>query len=220
MDIYNYISKVNDILNGIEVKDKITSLKEIKKIYSKYSNKEVKEKNKFLIDIFIKKSTKLMGLIKKNYNLLIDHEKMCLNYFDKNGYRKLLKGDNGSFSYFFNDDNRINEIKNNHTEIMDLEISTYSIIMDIYFLRRFCDKDYITNAIFYGGAAHGVKYINFLIHFYNFKITHASYHLHPIKDINEMLKNKYYEYEDNANLFLPPVLIQCSNIYQMPKQFN
>lgn len=46
-------------------------------------------------------------------------------------------------------------------------------LMDIYFLRRFLDKDYITNAITYTGASHSVFFISSLLNL-GFKITHVA----------------------------------------------
>jgi hypothetical protein len=215
----NYIFNIIDIFNGKDIQNDITSLKEIKKTQNKYSNKDVKEKNRILIDLFIKKSKKLIELIKENYNLLISHETECKKYYDDNGHYKLIKQKNGHYSYYFNDDEQINLIKNNQHKITELGLETYSLIMDIYFLRRFCDKDYVKNALFYGGAAHGMLYINFLIHYYDFNITHASYHLHTIDKTNRLLKKKFHD-EEYKELFYPPLIIQCSDVSELPEKFK
>lgn len=218
-DAIDYILNVINIFNNkSEIKAELTSLKEIKKTQSKYSNKDVKKKNRILIDLFIEKSNKLVELIRENYNLLILHEKECNIYYDDAGHSKLIKDKNGHYSYFFNDDDKINQIKDNQNTITGLGIETYSLIMDIYFLRRFCDKDYVKNALFYGGSAHGLLYINFLVNQYNFNVTHASYHLHSIDKTNKILKDKFYE--GGEELFSPPLLIQCSDISELPEKFK
>jgi hypothetical protein len=215
-----YIYDIIDIFNGKDIKTNITSLKEIKKTQNKYSNKNVKKINRVLIDLFIKKATKLKELISENYNLLISHETECKKYYDDNGHSKLIKEKNGNYSYFFNDDEQINIIKNNQNNITDLGIETYSLIMDIYFLRRFCDKDYVKNALFYGGGAHGILYINFLLHYYDFNITHASYHLHTIDKTNILLKDKFNDGKFYEELLSPPILIQCSDVSELPEKFK
>lgn len=220
--ISNVIDIFNDNKNGKIYKEIIefTSLNEIIKSHSKYSNKDVKKKNRILIDLFIEKANKLIELIKQNYNLLILHETECNNYYDENGHSKLIKDKNGHYSYFFDDEEKINQIKSNQHIITGLGMETYSLIMDIYFLRRFCDKDYIKNGLFYGGAAHGLLYINFLVNQYNFNVTHASYHLHSIDKTNKILKDKFYEGNGGEELFYPPLLIQCSNVSELPEKFK
>ena len=44
---------------------------------------------------------------------------------------------------------------------------------DIFFLRRFLDKEYITNAIVYAGALHINTYIDILIKEFDFKAVMA-----------------------------------------------
>ena len=50
----------------------------------------------------------------------------------------------------------------------------FASLMDFYFLRRFLDKDYITNAIGYTGSYHSQNYIYYLVKYFDFKITHWS----------------------------------------------
>ena len=47
----------------------------------------------------------------------------------------------------------------------------YGVITDVYFLRRFLDKDYIQNVITYCGRNHALNYIYFLVKYCNFTIT-------------------------------------------------
>jgi hypothetical protein len=219
-DTIDYLNNVIDLFDNKKIKNEITSIKEIKKIVLKYSIPEVKKNNKILIDLFIKNAKILIKMIDENYNLLIKHEKECGEYYNEIGNLKLVKNKNNKYSYFFNDTELINEIKNKQDKIVEQSMETYSLIMDIYFLRRFCDKKYVTNGIFYGGAAHGLLYINFLAHYYNFKVTHASYHLYDLEKTNKILKSKFYEDRIYNELFEPPVLIQCSNVSKFPEKFS
>ena len=78
----------------------------------------------------------------------------------------------------------------------------YGTITDIYFLRRFLDKDYIKNVLTYCGRNHALNYIYFLVKYFNFKIT-------KLYNSNGMtlddIKNKIKETDDLSqihNLFL------------------
>lgn len=96
----------------------------------------------------------------------------------------------------------------------------YILIMDLYFLRRALDKDYITNAISYTGAYHSANYIKFLANKFNFKITHAFYS--EIPKLNE-LNTKINSLDDTnlvSNLFYPMVLSQCIDVKTFPKDFE
>lgn len=98
-------------------------------------------------------------------------------------------------------------------------IEFFARFTDIYFLRRFLDKDYITNAIVYTGAMHSNMYINILIKNFGFKITHASYS--KIKDMDklnaEIKKKSQMEIQE---LILPDFFQQCSNLTDFPSDFN
>jgi hypothetical protein len=215
-----YLSNVIDLFNGKKISTKLTSLKELIKIYSRYNDEKIKKNNKLIIDLFLKRAEQLINMIKVNYDLMILHEKECNEHRDENGYLKLMKDNKGEHSYFFNDTEHLNKIKNNQDMITEFSMKTFALIMDIYFLRRFCDKDYVTNGVFYGGAAHGLLYINFLINKYDFKITHASYSLYDLDKMNKLLKDKFYDDQRGNELFDPPVLIQCSNVNSFPEKFQ
>ena len=107
--------------------------------------------------------------------------------------------------------------------------------MDLYFLRRFLDKDYITNGIVYSGALHSADYINILVNLFNFKITHTAYAVtNNIVELNDIVKsydpfsekNKSLEYTailfGTEDLFLPfgYKSIQCSDIAKFPPNFK
>ena len=92
----------------------------------------------------------------------------------------------------------------------------FVLLVDIYFLRRFLDKDYVTNAISYTGAAHSCFYINTLVKDFGFKITHVSYSKN--KDINSIVQK--IDYEEVAGEFFPPIFSQCSDMSSFPKNFE
>ena len=107
----------------------------------------------------------------------------------------------------------------NITSYIYLETTTtFARITDIYLLRRFLDKDYITNAIVFTGALHSETYIYILVRDFEFDITHVSYS--AIKDLNELKKEiKKVPIEELSRLFSPLELYQCSDITHFPDNF-
>lgn len=98
-------------------------------------------------------------------------------------------------------------------------IEYFARFIDIFFLRRFLDKDYITNAIVYTGGLHSNTYVYELVKSFNFRITHASYS--KIADYNKLnaeIKNRTLM--EIQELLLPPTLRQCSDMTNFPKNFT
>jgi hypothetical protein len=224
-DNKSYLHSINDILSGKEIKldkkiidDPIRKLIDISK---KYKNTNIKEKIKELIDLFINDTKELIKLLDLNINLIVEHENTCNKYFDENGFRKRTKDtETDTESYYYNDDDKIASIKKNHNLIFQKHMIIHATIMDMYFLRRFCDKKYITHGIFYGGGAHCIRYINYLVKAFDFKITHASYTSEKINKLNDILSEKIYDVDELNKYLYPPLLIQCSDMSDFPKQFS
>ena len=113
-------------------------------------------------------------------------------------------------------------------EMCDLSIKNaddmtliFAGITDLFMLRRFLDKDYITNAIVYTGEAHSSKYIRFLISNFGFKITHISHSsISDMKKLNDTIKNRVDKNLDDQidDLLLSPYLSQCSDISSFSKK--
>ena len=97
-------------------------------------------------------------------------------------------------------------------------VEFFARFTDIYFLRRFLDKDYITNAIVYSGALHSNTYINVLVKLFGFRVTHLSYS--KIKNLDklnsEIKKRPLMEIQE---LILPEYLDQCSDMNSFPREF-
>ena len=94
--------------------------------------------------------------------------------------------------------------------------------IDMYFLRRFLDKDYVQNGIVYAGIAHSMSYIYMLIKYYDFKITNVSYlkEGETIESATKKIKDQTVSNPNIDELFYPPSLYQCSNLSDFPKNFN
>ena len=55
-----------------------------------------------------------------------------------------------------------------------LIVDIYSLITDVYFLRRILDKDYITTILSYTGSAHSANIIYILVKYFDFTVTHIA----------------------------------------------
>ena len=92
-------------------------------------------------------------------------------------------------------------------------INFYARLTDIFMLRRFLDKDYITNAITYSGIAHSSYYINVLVNRFGFKLTHLANKTGSLaltlKDIKAGNKG--------TSIFMQQG--QCSDMTSFPKHF-
>ena len=94
----------------------------------------------------------------------------------------------------------------------------FAELTDIYFLRRFLDKDYITNGIVYSGGAHSENYVYILVNDFGFDITHVAYS--SSKNIDELTKDiKNLPIKELTRIFSPPILNQCSDISHFPDNF-
>jgi hypothetical protein len=94
-------------------------------------------------------------------------------------------------------------------------------IMDIYFIRRFLDKDYIQHGVVYTGISHSLTYIYILSNYFGFKITHYNYaaSVKNLDELNKKIRTIKYPY-DFQQLFYPKVLAQCVDLTTFPKNFE
>ena len=111
----------------------------------------------------------------------------------------------------------------NHCFLADIS----SRLMDVYFLRKYLDKNDICNSLTYTGIDHSCYIIYILIKDFGFKITDFSYLDEVTNDssyedkksaINKIETN--IEYKDFMIKFFPPKLYQCSNLTTFPKNFE
>lgn len=213
-NIINEHSKMETDKNYIE---KITYL--MNKILFSYKNNNIKDKVNNIINDMIKimenDILEIDNFINKldNYRSTVDKSKNQLLY---NNRKKI-------YDYGI-DDHLVNEIIldiiTGISQIRINFINSTSFIMDIYFLRRFLDKNYITNAICYTGAAHSKIYILYLVKYFDFKITNTSYSKEKdINKLNNIIKEKTFQGELNEFLY-PPLLTQCSDLTNFPKDFD
>lgn len=189
------------------------------KIRNKYKYADVKKVMNSLIDITV-----------KNFYSVIDELESTIKEFDayadqlEKTSNKLIKDANTSYVYnyglsTFTVREMIINIANKVESLVDEKfIEFFARFTDIYFLRRFLDKDYITNAIVYSGALHSNTYISILIKYFNFRITHVSYS--KISDMNKLTNEiKKRSLMDMQELVLPIKFQQCSDMSHFPSDF-
>ena len=190
-----------------------------KKIKVAYKYPAVKKIMNELIDLSI-----------KNFKLTITEIDQAIIAFNKyadvlSQGDKLIRDKNTTYIYTYGPSQytireMIVDIVNKVEKIAEEKFTEFfARFTDIYFLRRFLDKDYITNAIVYSGALHSNTYISVLIKNFNFKITHISYSKNKdIAKLNaEIKKRPLMEIQE---LILPAHLVQCSNMDDFPDEFQ
>ena len=188
------------------------------KMRQRYNDKDIKNKLNKILDEII---DKFVGIIKD-----IDVAINDFTYYGStiiNADSKLIKDDNHPYIYVYGLSSYtvrefIKDIIDKTQRIYDIFVRTFANLTDVYFLRRFLDKDYITNAIVYAGATHSGLYINILVNHFDFEITHVSYS--KISDIKELMEEiKKQNMDSLYQFFSPPILKQCSDMTDFPENF-
>ncbi len=191
----------------------------LNKITKKYRNKNIinKVKDNYFNDILEEIDTAINNLNEIRSMVL---EKESYVYRQYNEKEKYIEKDKdrlklSSMYYNMNEMNKFIYNLDNISDIIHMKILYIFLkITDLFFLRRFLDKDYINCAISYTGAAHSINYINFLVANFDFKITHFSYSdERNLEKLNEIAKNdmNLLDY-----ILHPQKLIQCSDLSSFP----
>lgn len=191
----------------------------INKLRNRYNHNEIKAVINKLIDNIIEKLSNISQDIEEITKIINNFANLLFE--TKN---KLIKNDKPLLEYTHGLSSRnirlmINEIYDMAYYIQISILHKFSEMTDLFFLRRFLDKDYITNAIVYSGAYHSQNYIKILVQEFNFKITHYSYS--AIQDINQ-LNNEIKNRDPSdllSDLFDQGEILQCSDLTTFPKNF-
>jgi hypothetical protein len=203
IDIDYFLYKLYEFekLITISFEDSEKNNKDIKKILNKYSNNTIKKKiNELYQDIYVKNYNKILKMIRDTRNMLLESEKLT--------------------------DVIINIFFNSWDNIRDVYINNSFLITDLYFIRRFLDKDYINNSILYTGNHHLVDISFILIKYFNFKLTNI-YHNPNNIDINNQFMKKDYTFDYITNFSFSIVkktssnqIYQCVNLFDFPENFK
>jgi hypothetical protein len=221
----------------------VNLLDEITFIYKLMLNSESSDRNKDTIFKIINKLKKYnhtenkvifdywIGEISYHYDLILKYINQVITIIDTNGIN-LAKVEYHAFETGIDDVKRIgwktiNSLPDQISELIakidDLAIGFFVYFVDIYFMRRFLDKDYVTNGLSYTGSSHSIHYIDLLVKKYGFKITHVSHSTEPdINKLNELVKKDYGGVINSfelSKLLYPQILIQCSDLTGFPQGF-
>ena len=195
------------------------------KIMNKYNNIDNKQKiNKFLETNFYKKIKYTNELITNLKTKLNEYSINIENSNKKNKYVVCNKNKKDYEKYiyeysFYNTKEYYDikyEINNKCNEIKEQVDIIKLTIMDCYFLRRFLDKDYITNNIVYTGFIHTIEYLYFLVKHYDFKIIEMDdKNSYTIKELNNIIKNNNSIYDVINILLSKQSFKQCIKINKL-----
>ena len=219
-DINKKLSRLNtkDTKDTKDTTPKYNILYFLNKITKKYKTKDIinKVKKNYFSDILekINNSIKYLNEIK---SLTLEKENYVYRYYDEKIKFTKNKDNTILHDLYFNkpEMNQFIYKLDNLADIVHTDIVYIFLkITDLFFLRRFLDKDYVTNAISYTGAAHSINYINFLVSNFDFKITHFSYSEETdLEKLNMIAKNDIYKLDF---ILHPQKLIQCSDLSSFP----
>lgn len=196
LDIYNLLLKKNISYEKVNLKklifenasDKVDNSEllvlrnSIIQILTKLMKKYNDDNNKIIINKIMKK------YFIENIMSILKHISQVIDISDK--YLSIIKNNNENINICKCFDNiytaTFNESCDNFTNIKnDIDsmmknisialISTFSKLQDIYFIKRFIEKDYVTEAISYTGGNHSIMYIYTLVKYFGFKVTDCYY---------------------------------------------
>lgn len=188
----------------------------VDKIFNRYNNKQTKETISRIAE------SETIPFLKKLISLLEKLVSKCHNYLKTTNKKfDLTLQQNGT--YFYGVDPRIKEEMVTNMYVLALDcfevvIRFQSQLMDLFFLRRFLDKGYITNGIVYTGANHSSFYVYALVKYFGFQITHSAY-VEKKDNLEEIVKKAKHSRE-LSKLFFPPKLTQCVHTHDFPELFQ
>uniref|UniRef100_A0A6G6ACE2 Uncharacterized protein n=1 Tax=Borely moumouvirus TaxID=2712067 RepID=A0A6G6ACE2_9VIRU len=199
----------------------------------------IKNKNTpYIVDVIIKKDYRqqfydeifyFLNKIKYDYNH--NNVKNIVNtYLHNNILQDAIKVKNDAkklydhIAVLSNEDyenNYLSEKIKNELDYLDHELFSFDAkIVDLYFLRRFLDKDYITNAVVYTGAYHSMVYI-YMLRTIGFKITHcAKTNIYNINELNDIVLENKLDFGKFLDTFTLDNTLQCSDLEEFPNNFR
>jgi len=190
----------------------------INKIFNKYKHDNIQK----TMNTIIKKHVEIqLNFINDAYNDFDKQISDCESLIKKT--QNMIIGDKFTGIYrnfgFFNTLKFTTKFLKKYFVYYNVNSNLFSILTDFYFLRRFLDKDYVTNAIGYTGGYHSLNYIFYLVKYFDFKITHWSFLSENINDIIDKIKLSNNSY-DLTQYFIPPNFYQCTNLSDFPEDFE
>lgn len=187
----------------------------IYKIMNRYNNNQIKKKiTKYIHSVyspFIKNSLNYVYDNFPKVNEAIEIYEHPRNKLNKRGYGlnyEVVKKSSCFIDIFAH-------------KVINLWLDTFVYLVDIYFIRRFLDKNYIKRSVIYAGAFHCIHIILVLVKYFDFEITHAFYSSVKLRKINEIIKNlKHDDPYQLIEYLWTPYLFQCSDMKDFPENFE
>jgi len=208
------LSKYNDE----EIVGKMSEI--VYKIKNKYKHPEIKKLIGQLIDNEILSRIKLFYNKQPDLQKLIDTSKIHLSnhpfhIFDKTSNDMDYGLPNKIHKSIDNDFSDLIAVCDGHIG------DAYMMFTDLFFLRRFLDKDYVTNGIVYTGGYHSANYIYVLVKHFDFKITNCSTLMpeYTLDKLHGLIKKEKHPIDIRKYIF-PEYRIQCSDLSDFPKHFK
>lgn len=171
------------------------------------SKKDFYSKQNKYTDIFININPKINKIdLKLNLRRIFKIiSKIFFRYNNANIQKKIREIAKKIIVMFQNNINSNNDISG---------LNVFTIIIDLYILRRILDKSYISNIINYTGAFHTRIIMFILVKYFNFKITYQ-YQTNVTTTLkNDSFENIYNSYFSNKLKEIPQ---QCVEISGLPK---
>ena len=214
VNFLNYLVKISNRDTGVSQKLQIDFvIKMLWKLYHMYNHDDVKKIIVKLMDEVYDKLNTCVKLTKRIINKL----NKAINIFDETIDKKICYGNVCNYSRDIVD--RVN-YTNSIIKLVSHAANEYAdascVIMDLYFARRFLDKDYTTYGVFYGGGYHSADIIHILVKYFNFKVTNFSFSENEnLNEVNQLIKDSPYIV--TADMFTPPTFSQCSDSKGFPE---
>lgn len=215
----NYCEEIIDIILSLLKNDKVNInlirdidnnfkkdfIKNIYKIINKYDNNIIRNKIRSIIKLstfgLVEDLNKMRKMLTTIENKL--EEKKIYRYSDFYSYYEVDK-----FIYHFG---------TLYYKITYKLLSFFSLLTDIYTVRRILDKDYIKNVITYNGALHIKNMINIFVNYFDFKIITKFDSNYKIPIDNQYFKKYYTKYNDDGRDYNINFIEQCVNISKFKK---
>jgi hypothetical protein len=212
-DIKKQLTYLRNLIYDFENYLEKGSNRYINKILNKYSDRKIKETITHIYDSII-----LYNL--ENVKKLID-EVLSIK---KNGRPDTI-------------------MKRKMNNIFNINLQTFVVMTDLFFLRRFLDKNYISNGILYTGLYHMVDIMYILVNYFGYKVTHTYYEGNtdnydkmfdlPIKNYTYIMMptenltqtiGKNVDKDDKKNTIIGPlhqtIPYQCVDLLKFPPNFT
>lgn len=234
-EIFNMeiISPTGEKMVSIDSKDSDDNVvfKFVYKIKHKYHYNHVENTINRLFTEYVKEIKEIINILEHTSKIMYDFGDYVHDNKDKftvynYGISSINEQNKTKKYYYIGTDNftmrkMLVEIADRCELIHNITYSIFSSIINLYFLRRFLDKDYVTNAIIYDYYKLTSDFISHLISLFHFKITHISHsNIMDMAKLEKEILRRSKNGEDCNDIFLPKEVLQCSNLTHFPSNFT